>query len=135
MAVNRTPPPLLPTVDMGDAKFLLRRWPSAERRHVALDGDCVRQVAADPGGDVFPRKVTYRGELGRDPIKRLRHAFGPAFAQAPSSEERDGISVRPGSIVRRWVPIVKRSLRIDEAREEVTVKVLDDGHGTNVQQA
>lgn len=129
MAVHRGPLPLLPTVDMGDAKFLLGRRRSTERRHIALDGDCVRQVAADPGGEKFPRIVTYRRELRRDPIKRLCHAFGATFAQSPSSEERDGRGVSPESVVRCWVPVVKRALRIDEAREEVTMKVLDDDHG------
>ena len=69
MAVDREPLPLLATVDMGDAQFLLGRRLSAERRHVTLDGDRVRQVATDPGGEEFPGIVTYRGELGRDPIE------------------------------------------------------------------
>ena len=134
MAVDRAPLPLLPTVDMGDAKFLLGGRLSAERCHVALDGDCVREVSAGLGGEEVPRIVTYRGELGRDPIKGLCHAFGPAFAQSPGSEERDGIVVRPESVVGSRVPIVKGALRVDEAREEVTVKVLNVGHRTNVLQ-
>ena len=51
-----------------------------------------------------------------------------------SSEERDGVGVRPQSVVGRWIPIVKRVLGIDETREEITVKVLNDGHETNVLQ-
>jgi hypothetical protein len=91
---------------------------SAQRRHVALDGDCVRQVPADAGRDEFPRIVLYRAELGRNPVKRRCHAVGPAFAQASGGEERDRIGVRPQRVVWGRVPVVKGDLRVDEAGQK-----------------
>jgi hypothetical protein len=130
MAMDRSPLAALPAVDMGYPKLLLGRRVAAERRHVALDGDCVGKVAADGGGDEFPLIVTYCGELGGNAVERLRHVPGPACAQSPGGEERYRIGSCPEGVVRGCVPIVKCALRVDEPRQEVVMEILEVGIGS-----
>jgi hypothetical protein len=132
MTVHRPPMPALASVHMSRPKLGPLQRTTLSGVGVALDSRGVSEIPRHAGGQHLPIEAPDVGERGRHEPERTRHRLGTGGDEAPGSEDRHRVLGGPQRQVGLGITVVKGTLRVDEAGQELTVEVLGLGHDANL---